>query len=306
MNTPRNPVAHSSTSDASSTTGHPAGGADGRSAARRITWPLRVLTIVGPVVALLLATLVPAALMALLPPMAEDAPAVIVVTVVVAQCLVTCTAAIGLGVLLLKLHGLRLRDAGVRWTRVSLPSLLTGLVVGAAVILAVGVPLSRLGLLRPDEGWGLPWWALLIAGLAQAFALQGVPEEVLFRGYQMTALRLRPVAALFISATVFASIHVISQGGQENALERLYYLAMPLGFAIAGGALMILTDSLWAAVGVHGGVHVGFLVGTFLGVGNGPQLWLLCGAVWTVIGVALLAVAHRRGRLAGVWRGAQH
>lgn len=306
MNTTPETVDHPSASDASTTAGPPAGREDTHHPARRISWPLRVLTIVGPVVALLLATLVPAGLMALLPAMADDTPALVVVTVVVAQCLVTCTAAIALGALLLRLHGLRLRDAGFRWTRVSLPSLLTGLVIGAAVPLAVGVPLTRLGLLRPDQGWGLPWWALVIAGLAQAFALQGVPEEVLFRGYQMTALRLRPLAALFISATVFASIHVISQGGQENALERLYYLALPLGFAIAGGALMILTDSLWGAVGVHGGVHVGFLIGTFFGVGNGPQLWLLCGAAWTLVGLVLLVVAHRRGRLAGVWRGPQH
>lgn len=296
MNTTPETVDRPSAPDASPTTDPPAG----------ISWPLRVLTIVGPVVALMLATLGPAALSALLPAMGDDTPAGAVVAVVVVQSLITCAAAIALAALLLKAHGLRLRDAGFRWTRVSLPSLLTGLTIGAVVVLAVGIPLTRLGLLRADEAWGLPWWALVIAGLAQGFALQGVPEEVLFRGYQMTALRLRPLAALFVSATVFASIHLISRGGQESALERLYYLAMPFGFAIAGGALMILTDSLWGAVGVHSGVHVGSLVAVFFGVGNGPELWLLCGAVWTVVGVALLMVAHRRGQLASVWRGPQH
>lgn len=81
---------------------------------------------------------------------------------------------------------------------------------------------------------------------------------------------------------------------------------MPFGFAIAGGALMIVTDSLWAAVGVHAGVHVESLIGVFLGIGNGPQLWLLCGAVWTLVGILLLAVAHRRGQLTEIWRGLQH
>lgn len=78
---------------------------------------------------------------------------------------------------------------------------------------------------------------------------------------------------------------------------------MPFGFAVAAGALMILTDSLWAAVGVDAGVHVGSLIGVWFGIGNGPQLWLLCGAVWTVVGI--LIVARRRGLLAAEWPGPQ-
>ena len=267
---------------------------------------LRVLAVVGPVVALLLATLVPAGLLSLLPPMADDAPAGTVVVVVVVQSLVVCLAAVALGALLLRWHRLRLRDAGFRWTRRSLPGLLAGVAVGAVVVVAVGLPLTRLGLLREGESWGLPWWALVVAGLAQAVLLQALPEELLFRGYQMTALRLRPVAAVLVSATVFASLHLISSGGQVNALERVLYLAMPFGFALAAGALMVVTDSLWAAVGVHAGVHVGSLAGIFLGLGNGPQLWLLAGAVWTLAGIVLLLVAARRGQLAAAWRGPQH
>lgn len=265
---------------------------------------LRVVAVVGPVVALLLATFVPAGLLALLP-MAEDTPAGTVVLVVVAQSLVVCLAAIGLCALLLRWHGLRLRDVGFRWTRVSLPSLLAGLAVGAGVVATVGLPLTRLGLLRDLETPQLPWWALGVAGLAQALVLQGFPEELLFRGYQMTALRLRPVAALVVSATVFASLHLISRGGQQDAVERVLYLAMPFGFAVAAGALMILTDSLWAAVGVHAGVHVGTLAGIPFGLGNGPQLWLTCGGLWTLIGIVLLVVARRRGRLSATWPGPQ-
>jgi hypothetical protein len=296
---------HPSTSDAPLASGPPAGHRDTTAPERPTSRRLRVLAVVGPVVALLLAMFVPAGLLSLLPQMTDDSPAGAVVVVVVAQSLVVCAAAIALAALLLRWHGLRLRDCGFRWTRVSLPSLVAGLAVGAVVVLAVGLPLSRLGLLRAGEGWGLPWWALVVAGLAQAFALQGLPEELLFRGYQMTALRLRPVGSILISATVFGALHLISRGGQQGALERLYYLALPFGFAVAAGALMVVTDSLWASVGVHSGVHVGFLAGTFLGIGNGPQLWLLCGAVWTVVGVALLLVARRQGRLTRVWQGPQ-
>lgn len=268
---------------------------------------LQALAVVGPVVALLLATFIPFGLMQLLLPATDEkTPAGVAVALVVLPSLVVCLGAIGLCAILLRWHGLRLRDAGFRWTGASLPRLLVGLTIGAGVVVAVGVPLTRLGLLRTDEGGvGLPWWAVVIAGLAQAVLLQGLPEELLFRGYQMTALRLRPVAALFVSATVFGLIHLLSNGGQANALERVLYLTFPFGFALTGGALMILTDSLWAAVGVHAGVHVGSLIGVFLGIGDGPQMWVTGGAVWTVIGVALLIVAQRRGRLAGIWRGPQ-
>ena len=305
MTAPSSAAAPPPTSGPTSTTDPSAegGGDPVGSPARR--W-LRVVAIVGPVVALMLATLVPAGLLSLLPPMADDAPAGTVVVVVVVQSLAVCLAAAALCALLLRLHRLRLRDAGLRWTRVSLPGLLAGLAVGAVVILAVGLPLTRLGLLRAGESWGLPWWALVVAGLAQAVALQGLPEELLFRGYQMATLRLRPVAAVLVSASVFASLHLLSSGGQVNAWERVLYLAMPFGFALAAGALMVVTDSLWAAVGVHAGVHVGSLAGVFLGLGNGPQLWLLGGAVWTVVGIVLLLVARRRGQLTAVWRGPQH
>ncbi|MDN5804902.1 MAG: CPBP family intramembrane metalloprotease, partial [Microlunatus sp.] len=228
---------------------------------------LRVLAIVGPVLALYVAAFLPAGLSMLLPPLSGDASAGVVVVFVVVQSLVVCLIAIGLCAVLVRIHGLRLRDAGLRWTRTSGLSLLLGLAVGAVVLLGVGVLLTAAQVLRPGADFGLPWWALVSAGLAQALFLQGFPEELLFRGYQMTALRARPAVALVISSAVFAVINLRSRGGQENALERVLYLAMPFGFAIAAGALMILTGSLWADVGVHAGLHVGSLIGVLYGLG---------------------------------------
>ncbi|HEY5787940.1 MAG TPA: hypothetical protein VIT65_24530 [Microlunatus sp.] len=66
---------------------------------------------------------------------------------------------------------------------------------------------------------------------------------------------------------------------------------------------MILTGSLWAAVGVHTGLHIGFALGVFVGLGDCPLFWVVGGAVFTTIGLILMAVAHRRGLLAGVWSG---
>lgn len=83
----------------------------------------------------------------------------------------------------------------------------------------------------------------------------------------------------------------------------MLYLALPIGFAVAAGALMILTGSLWAAAGVHAGLHIGFMLGVFVGLGDGPLFWVIGGAVFTMIGLILLAVARRRGLLGGVWSG---
>lgn len=265
-------------------------------------WPL---VIIGPVVALLVANFATAGLAMLLLPNLNEAELGTgqVLALVIGQSVVVCAVVIGLCALLLKAHGLRLRDAGLRWTGASAPSLLLGVGVAVAVVLAVGLPLHALGLLRPAEDLGLPVWALLVAGLFQALVLQGFPEELLFRGYQMTALRVSPVAAVLVSSLVFGVIHVISSGGQQNALERVLYLATPFGFAVTAGALVILTRSLWAAVGVHAGLHLGTIAGLLMGVGNGPWLWVLTGAVFTLVGALLLVLAHRRGLLAGTWTG---
>ena len=71
---------------------------------------------------------------------AEDAPAGTVVVAVVLQSLIVCVAGVALCALMLRLHRLRLRDAGLRWTRASLPGLLAGLTVGAVVVVQGGEP----------------------------------------------------------------------------------------------------------------------------------------------------------------------
>jgi len=207
---------------------------------------LHLLILLGPVAALLLANLAIAGLMQVLLPLDLDAPAWILTVIVVGQSAAVCALVVLFCALLLRVQGLRLRDAGLCWTRTSWASLLAGLGVGMAVVLAIGLPLTWSGLLRTSPDFGLPWWGLVIAGLAQAFLLQGLPEELLFRGYQMTALRRRPIVALFISAAVFGVIHLASSGGQQNVLERMLYLVMPFGFAVAGRCL---DDSPRLAVG---------------------------------------------------------
>lgn len=198
-----------------------------------------------------------------------------------------------------------LRDLGWRWDRRSLAPLAVGIGVAAVVLVGVGVPLTLAGVLRVDDTESVsgPLGAAVAVGLAQAFLLQGIPEELIFRGYLLRSLRLRPAGAVLVSGLAFGAIHLVSQGGQEGWAERIAYLAMPTGFGLAAEALALLTRSLWAAVGVHGGLHLTTLVSALLAsrgvgtpIGNGPALWLLAGLAWTLIAVVLLVVLHRRGR----------
>lgn len=129
-----------------------------------------------------------------------------------------------------------------------------------------------------------------------------MPEELPFRGYQLAAWRVPPVVAVVLSALVFTVPHFASRGGQESAVERVLYLAVPFGMGILAGSFVLLTRSVWAAVGVHAGWHTALLVGAIAGFGNGPVFWVACGAVATTIGAGAMVVAHRRG-LPAVWTG---
>lgn len=148
---------------------------------------------------------------------------------------------------------------------------------------------------------------MVIGGLSAAFLLQAIPEELIFRGYLLASLRMRPIPAVLVSGVSFAALHLASSGGQQGWGERFAYLAMPLGFGLAAGALSLLTRSLWIAVGIHGGPHVTVLAATllervdpaFVG-GNGPVLWLLAGLGWTLVAaVAMWVLARRSGPRTG-------
>ncbi len=220
--------------------------------------------------------------------------------------LLTLLIAVGGVALLARLDGRRrLRDVGWRVDRAGLPLLGLGVLLSAVVVVAAGAPLTVAGALRPmDAGIaGVPLWQVLLVGLSQAFLLQAIPEELIFRGYLLGSLRMRPLPAVLVSGASFAALHLASSGGQQGWGERVAYLAMPLGFGLAAGALSLLTRSLWVAVGIHGGLHVTLLASALLervdpalAIGNGPALWLLAGLGWTIVAaVAMVALARRDG-----------
>lgn len=214
--------------------------------------------------------------------------------VLMTACLVPTLVAIGLVALLMRHVDRRpLAETGLVWNRRSLPMLLLGTGVAVAVVVAVSLALDAAGLVRDQPLPRDVWWLVVPVGLFQGFLLQGFPEELVWRGYVLQTLRTRPEVSVVISAAVFGVMHLISQGGQENALERVLYLAVPFGFAMLAGALVLRTGSLWSAVGVHGGVHLGSLVATYLGIGEGPAYWIVTGALFTALGVLVLRRPRR-------------
>lgn len=99
----------------------PAGPAAGAS---RGPGPLLHLAILlGPFVALMLANLLIGGAIQVLLPDEPDAPAWILTAIVVAQSVAVCGLVVVFCILLLRVQGLRLRDAGLRWTSASLLSL---------------------------------------------------------------------------------------------------------------------------------------------------------------------------------------
>lgn len=188
-----------------------------------------------------------------------------------------------------------LSSLGWTFSAASVPLLLLGVALACAIMLGVNALIAPTGLARLEPAaTGAPAWMLVVGGLFRAFPLQGIPEEVLFRGYLMQTLRRRPIAALVWSTAGFGVIHLFSSGGQQNLGEHFWYLALPLGLGFAAGAMLLATRSLWPAIGLHGGMHVAFLVGQFTGLGHGPWVWVPWGLGFAVVGVIALLGWSRR------------
>lgn len=159
---------------------------------------------------------------------------------------------------------------------------------------------SGLDVGRPvlGDAGGLPLLVVLVYGLARAFVLQGIQEEWWFRGFAFVDVRHHPWFTLAATTVVFTVLHLTSSGGQQSGTERVLFLALPLGMGLWAGVERWCSGTVWAAVGVHGGIHTGLLVPALLGWPQGP-------ASWVVLGAVLSAAAALRLALARPWRSPQ-
>lgn len=191
----------------------------------------------------------------------------------------------------------RLSFAGLVFTRWSVPALALGILTSAVVqtAAALAVPATTLRPPETDEYAAAPVVLLVLLAVAQGLLLQGLPEELLFRGYLVKTLASRPWIAIATSVLAFTAIHLLSQGGQQGLGERVLYLSVPFGFAVSAVGLALLTRSLWSAIGIHAGMHFAGMVAASQGIGDGPAMWVALGTTHTLIGVIALVLWARRG-----------
>ncbi len=187
--------------------------------------------------------------------------------------------------------GMRLRDVGFTFDRRTLPTLVVGYVAMMVISLAVSLATQAAGWNRPPEGSFVDFWGgLLMVGLGMGLIYQGFPEEFYWRGYGMATLRDHPERAVWITGAIFGAMHIASAGGQENQFERIIYVVHAFAFAMLAGALALALRSMWAAVGVHAGLHLGNYLMGYAGIGSGPAQW----AIESVVLVAVAVVIMRR------------
>ena len=217
---------------------------------------------------------------------------------IVARSVASLFALLVTWLLVTRLDGRNLSDLRLRVDRRALAWMLAMVVAAAAVAAVMGVVMDLLGIEPVGGGLtdpALPAIGVLLLGtVGLAFLHQGFPEELVWRGWVFRSLGGTRRAGA-ISVIVFTLMHIISNGGQENWIERILYLAVPFGLAVAAVVVAWVSGSTWAAVGVHGGSHMAALVLAAMRTdGNHPVAWVLEGALWLVVAGVVWLLARRR------------
>ena len=173
---------------------------------------------------------------------------------------------------------LRLTSRGVLW--------FFSMIAVACIIFAITMGIAHLAEVKgiPEDSSGDTWWANMILAFGLGFLLQAIPEEIIFRGWLIPSLGNTKLAVA-LSVVTFGVIHIVSQGGQQNLVERFIYLSMPLGFAFAAAIVRLASHSVWAAIGVHGGLHISGTIMFFLPNESSPLQWTLLGVLWVLVGI---------------------
>ena len=173
---------------------------------------------------------------------------------------------------------LRLTSRGVLW--------FFSMIAAACIIFATTMGIVHLAGVKgiSEDSSGDTWWANIILAFGLGFLLQAIPEEIIFRGWLIPSLGNTKLAVA-LSVVTFGAIHIVSQGGQQNLVERFIYLSMPLGFAFAAAIVRLASHSVWAAIGVHGGLHISGTIMFFLPNESSPLQWTLLGVLWVLVGI---------------------
>jgi uncharacterized protein len=199
-----------------------------------------------------------------------------------------------------------------------LETFLRGLAVGVATVVLVVCGIWAAGGMRA-AGIGPAWRSapglLQIALLLPAFVFQAGVEEVIFRGFLLSALARKThvaVAVLLVSLT-FALLHY-------SPHQPLRIVASTVLFSLFACAWVLRTGNIWGAMGWHAGwnwlLAVGFElpvtgmdahlpallvalrpqgVDALTGGAHGPEGSVLC-SMFFVLAIAAVTLAGKRGR----------
>lgn len=135
-----------------------------------------------------------------------------------------------------------------------------GLMFGAVSIAAVAGILVLSGQasateIEPARMLSLPFWA----GLFQ-FILVGVFEELICRGYMMTALKIsrNKYIIMLLPALLFSALHIFNSNVTFFSLVNIALVGILFAY------LMVKTGSIWASIGYH--IAWNFVQGDVLGI----------------------------------------
>lgn len=129
-------------------------------------------------------------------------------------------------------------------------------------------------------------WADLPTALIAGFLLQGLPEEVVFRAYLPQTLEKDPWPTFALTSLAFMIFHW--QYLFMPPFEALANLAYPLAFGALAFVLRYLSGSTWAAVAVHGGIHVFRNILSIYGFHDGPLRALITAIIMTILVMLIL------------------
>lgn len=135
---------------------------------------------------------------------------------------------------------------------------------------------------------------VIVAGvvyvLVRSYLLQGIPEELIYRGWLFSTTAERPIFTVVWTTLAFTVPHLFSSGGQQSTTDFLLYLVLPLGMAVLAGAVVVWKKSVWWAAGTHGGMHAVMAVLAILfPVALDSTAWVTLGVTQLATGLALLA-----------------
>ncbi|MFN3891556.1 MAG: lysostaphin resistance A-like protein [Beijerinckiaceae bacterium] len=201
---------------------------------------------------------------------------------------------------------------------VSLPGMArelgAGMLLGAGLYTACVVVLMALGYYRID-GFNDP---AILFGVLWFAASSGFFEELIFRGvlFRITQEVFGSWVGVIVSSLTFGLVHLNNEGA---TLKGVMFIAIETGPALA--ACYMLTGRLWLGIGLHAawnftqsGVFSGINSGNepskgwirsviegpdlLTGGGFGMEASIIAFVLWNTLGVIMLIMAARRGKIA--------